>query len=313
MEKLFCLFFIFLLTSNRCFANSKNISGAVPAKKGQFPFFVQLDLIYIENQKEISLKCSATLIHWKWILTAALCFPKREKTRKQIQADELGLVFMGPKLRYGRFSKSDVIKEIHIHPLYLQNKQYKEKQLISSNNIAVAMLKKGFKQSKYVDKIFLPAQDSYSMLNECRIGVVVGIDRVNRTEYIIYAATEIQLSQERDILQKTSDTQFYSKLAFEGGSGGPYFCNRPHHGKAVPVQYGIVLSPTNLTSFMIFESLYKHLDFISTYVKEVQLVENNTKYNIKTRSSIKATSGCSTNNYVSFLYELVLVLFQFIY
>lgn len=217
---------------------------------------------------------------------------------------------MGPKLRYGRFSKSDVIKEIHIHPSYLQNKQYKEKQAVSPNNIAVAKLKKGFKQIKYITEILLPSQELHSIIKECEMGTVVGIHSINGTEYIIYAASKIKFSNEGDIPLNVSNTQFYSKLAFEGGLGGPYFCYRPHHSKVVPVQYGIALSSNGSAGFLVYEAPHKHLNFILKYLDNVRL-ENNTKPNIQTDLSIKALSGAA-NSYVSFYNTFIVFFFHFI-
>ncbi|KAF2882168.1 hypothetical protein ILUMI_23994 [Ignelater luminosus] len=259
MRSLPHLLVIFFLTQTH--GDSDKISGGYPAEEETFLYFVQLLVGKKLNssKRPIVYGCGATLIHTKWILTAAYCFTTNEEPKPPLMYFKKNYVqaLMGSdeKAQGLNDPKFDIrpLQTAYIHPGYSRQKM--------KNDVALGELKAGFMVFENDGKtVMLP--DKKSIL--CPRGIVVGAGGDGDFQWTLVEIVQYTTADPKDKTSK--NTTFYSQdkegHAFLGDTGGPYMCYK--------VQFGIITG--NIFDFdkeivtTKYELVSSHMEFITSYV-----------------------------------------------
>ncbi|KAF2888001.1 hypothetical protein ILUMI_18171 [Ignelater luminosus] len=265
------------------------ITGGKQISPGQFPYFVQLQIVEFGSQVGyFTNACGGTLISAHWILTAGHCFASSTLEAQQLRVTKrIKVVAHMDTTMHFLWRRSDrrPVNYIQFHP------DFSASYGVVKNDVALARLKITFLNNRHVSSVTLSDRDSPL----CSEGVIVGLGRIEdyrlHSDFILYTnvTTRFQLAAGARAKMKRN-TIFYPYITWHGRHkshsekekerhflpadiGGPFVCY--HNG--YPVQYGVIsqyFTTDNYGMTLSMEYISKHLDFIRMYVRDVSVHRN---------------------------------------
>ncbi|KAF2882167.1 hypothetical protein ILUMI_23993 [Ignelater luminosus] len=267
--------------------NLLKIVGGEVATKGQFLFYVELR---VSQSQTIAYNCGGTLIHPKWILSAAQCFEREHVTPSMMFALDLVRAYMGSEKTVQDLNDINFIiryvEKAYVHSKYTYdtNRDVHSPGARHLYDIAVAVLKQPYQLNQYIKTIKLPSAETQL----CSKGIIIGSGQVTflledptyKSRQIRYAYLHIKpvnklfgkppVSRETAFFSEMENVKV-SDLGFGsfGDQGSPYLCDIGSGW----VQYGVFSGyytsskSKNYGYFHpIYESVDKHMGFIRSHV-----------------------------------------------
>ncbi|KAF2886149.1 hypothetical protein ILUMI_20024 [Ignelater luminosus] len=285
------------------------IAGGEPIKEGEDEYFIQLLIAYyvFNSTTAAMVYCGASLIHTKWILTAAQCFKRKRMTPPNMFADGWVRAYTGNKIVTSIQIQRpfQYVLRAHLHPKYTF-KEIGKNQFVEFD-VAVAELKKPFKRK--IQIINLPLSGNTQL---CTVGTIIGVEKTyeDSTDLVQYPRIRVKTKDQLSIkLPYDHPTIFYSEVKWLRrhpwllNYGGPFVCNNG----GFAIQHGVTSLVKQYRRIVIsqYEEVKNYIWFIKHYVplgvSRMNLQERNVEYINNTKHLPQKVKSSSVQRSYSFM------------
>ncbi|XP_063915699.1 elastase-1-like [Zophobas morio] len=248
-------------------------SKPIEPNLGQFPFHASL-MERRDDGKSYHSFCGGSLIHPRWILTAAHCIQLDEDYPKLKPSD--AFVALGSVYRSGKQAQILRVERVIIHPLYLSTG--------GRHDIGLLKLKTSAQLGPNVKLIQLHTNNKESLLNQTAYLTGFGIinDFYQTPQRLRKAVLHISNYDKcfSEAQFKTSEICAASKIsegkACKGDSGGPLFITK--NGKYIQVGITSHLALLPICRVAFNNSVYTRVSAYISWISRVTGI-NFTRYN----------------------------------